>query len=1266
MKDSSFHLVLLTQELSRPALMRKAFEALSPEIQERLRLTAANTLDLAEDPEKLARAVASADLLVISHILSEEEIGRVEHLVEHALSPGAHLLVMNSLRPLLMKTRLGSLSLGAVVQGMNRAPSGPGAKFAALFRRLATEDDLTEVIRDFRRALPSLLQALPAPLRGLEVYIRACLYWNEPSPENLRSLMLMAAHRLGSGFEDFADHVAEPEIFEATGLYHPEVGIAKELKELPERAAEGGTVGLLLTRGHVLSGDTSAIDEIVRVFESRSLRVIPAFSDSFDFREAIETYFDVAGVDAVVSGTGFPLVGGHNRCESEQTRDFLNFRGILYLASPCLMIQDVASWERSGLGLLPMEVAMEVAIHEIEGGIEPIVLQGVESGEGESRRIALTDRAERLADRLRGWLSLRHKENRDKRVLVTLFSFPPGKGSVGTAAYLDVMASAYHLLQRLEREGYDLEVPSSPQELLERIVVGEETTAPIHATDLAVGARVKVRDYEEWSAATDRVTKLWGPAPGKLNTDGRDLIVHGVSLGNVFVGVQPSFGYEGDPMRLLFDRGATPHHGFLAYYLWAEREFRADAMIHLGTHGALEFMPGKQAGLSAECWPDILAGSIPNLYLYSVNNPSEGTIAKRRGTAVTISHLSPPVEVSGLYRELSTLKNLIADLHRCEDWEGREKIGQVLIELCRKVHLDAEISLPASLDPATLEEFVGILYVRLTEIEARRIPVGLHTIGAAVPGEECKELLASIGEHARREEGLRSFAHLVLESEGADPSDVETRARDGEESAVRRLARIHARWRELIEIFLQNGTESVLRGVKHVWPQIEIDALERLLTALGAVRDRLDHCDELTPLTVALSGRYLEPGPGGDPVRNPAVIPTGRNLHALDPGSVPSPSAFRQAEALVEILLRRCVTTRGSYPRSLGMVLWGLDNIKTQGEAIAQAFLLLGVRVLPNSIGRMTEIEVISLEELGRPRIDVVISASGIFRDVFGLQMALLDEAVRVVADLEEPESMNFVRARRNQLVDEEGFSAREAATRVFCNAPGAYGANVDYMVGLSTWDERKDLADVYLRRKGFAFGRNLHGEGAKEVLAALAKGIDTTYQNLDSSEVSLTDVDHYFEYLGGLTALTEARSGTRPDVLVADTTSARATVRTLEETVRLEVRTKLLNPRWTEGMLKHGYQGVEEIRKRFDYTFGWSATCEAVDGWIYREVHRTYIENEEVRGRMQEKNLHSFTSLVRRLLEADSRGFWEPTADERDRLEELSEEVEDLIEGVV
>jgi magnesium chelatase subunit H len=559
------------------------------------------------------------------------------------------------------------------------------------------------------------------------------------------------------------------------------------------------------------------------------------------------------------------------------------------------------------------------------------------------------------------------------------------------------------------------------------------------------------------------------------------------------------------------------------------------------------------------------------------------------------------------------------------------------------------------------------LWERVVEIERRLIPTGLHIFGRAPVEQECADLLRMVASFDRPECGARALTNLVAEGLGLSAYDA--LIADKSEDGWRRRERVDALVRESVEIFLSEGSE---RAARRLEAEARVSAEEsgKVFALLAKIRVQLQTSGELDGLARSLRGEYVEPGPGADIVQNPSILPTGRNTHAVNPYAVPSPMACARAERVVGTLLERHRAERGRYPRSMALVLWGLDNIKTQGEGVAQALWLLGVRPLRDGMNRVGGVEAIPLERLGRPRVDVLMTVSGIFRDLFGATMLLLDKAVRCVAELDEPVELNPVRANVEEQVAADGCTFDEAALRVFSNAPGSYGTNVNFMVMDSQWESADALGDLFVTRKCFAYGRDragvaLEGREARGALSRALARVEATYQNIDSFEIGITDVDHYFEYLGGVSKAVERHAQERPAIYLSDALARDARVRSLEEVVRLETRAKTLNPKWYEGMLRHGFRGVAEIESHVTNTFGWSATADAVDNWIYDEVARTYVLDSEMLERLSSLNPHSARSLVARLLEAEGRGFWEAEAEMLERLREIFSGLEDRIEGV-
>ncbi len=825
----------------------------------------------------------------------------------------------------------------------------------------------------------------------------------------------------------------------------------------------------------------------------------------------------------------------------------------------------------------------------------------------------ITANIERLARIAANTTRLRRLPNTAKRLAFVIFGFPPASGSVGSAAHLDVWASLHRILLRLRQEGYTVPTPETPEDLLDLVLTSAGGGARSGA---AVAARYPVRAYlDQTGDQARRIAPSWGAPPGDVDTDGRNLLIHGVLLGNVYIGVQPSFGYDDDPMALLFRPEATPSHSFAGFYAWMRNEFQPDAMIHVGTHGALEFMPGKQTALAPSDWPGLLSDDFPHYYLYCINDPSEGSIAKRRANATLISHLTPPLDEAGVYGSLAALAEEVrqarAALAAGEEMRARLAAVAAAAE-------EAHLAFPDHADPG---DSLAALQRQVEEVSATLIPIGLHVLGTGIATEEARVTLKAAAAHARPNAGLPAL--------------------------VEELERLHTGGRPLRELppddpgraAAEAELDAILTAALRDGPAPQTGlppaVVEGWLRFLSDLRRRLDGNDELGALLHALDGRYLKPSPGGEPSRHEAALPTGRNLHALDPQRVPTPAALARGRALADALLQASIERTGRVPETVALVLWGVDNVKNGGEAIAQLLALIGAEPLPDPSGRVDRFRLVPLEELGRPRVDVVATMSGIFRDLFPTTIALLDRVVRAAAAAEEPDELNHLRAHARAQATMLGIPPSEAATRLWSAAPGQYGAGVNHVVHAGQWDQEADLADVFTRRMGHAWGARLTGAAQERLLRASLATATVTFQNIDSAETSLGDVDHYFEYLGGLTAAVTRETGRRPETLVADSHAARPTVRTLADAMVLESRTRLLNPRWYEAQLAHGYQGVGAVMRRLANTFGMQATTGSVPGWVFTDTARTFLFDDALRQRLEEENPQALQALAERLAEA-------------------------------
>lgn len=1300
--------VYITMDGGHNAALREAAANLEKQhgIHIHLGLFSMSTLREPADWQRLQNEVEKADFVFGCMIFGEEHVRPMQPILENAPSP---VCFITSNPALIYQTRLGNLALKPPSQDeqpsllskwMQRLrPKSGGSGKSEGHRQTALIKNLTK-----------LMKYVPGKVRDLHTFIAMHDYWLHSSPENLERMMCLLLQRYVPGHEKLP--ALEPVKYPDAAIYHPDAPtpFADENSYLRWRQQQGtpigqghwkGAVGLLIHRAVILSGNTTHIDTLLRKIEAQGVEVRIVYSALLDFRPAMEQFFgkipqaDQASksakhipkatalppVDLILNGMGFPLVGGPAGARPEQAVPALQHLDVGYFDLVPLGFQRAEDWRTDEVGLNPMQVAMNIALPEMDGIAEPVIYGG--PSVTSEKFIALEPELNRAAGRIVRRVRLRHKSSAEKKVAVVLFNFPPNLGNAGTAAFLDVFSSVHTLLREMKAAGYAVEV-SEDAETLRRAVV--EGNATHYGTDGNVGATLSLAEYRRLFPWYPEIEQYWGYAPGELLTNGRDFYILGQQFGNVFVAIQPSFGYERDPMRLLMGKDASPHHGFAAFYTWLDHVFDADAVVHFGTHGALEFMPGKQTGVSADCWPTRLLGNLPNFYYYCVNNPSEGSIAKRRGAATLVSYMVPPLQQAGLYKGLRRLKDSLENYHKRPDalllQDIRTQASQLGIAPTSPLTANsngngsnghtqnATHNHPALTDDA----YAAALGHELILIEQRMIPLGLHQLGNAPSDAELTDMLAlvatynSVADPASGEK-LSPLPALIAHGLGWDYAALQ--------KAIKHEVASQERWEHLQEIvhktmalFVAAPRTPVLdtRAVEQYLKEnarVPVGLLKPLWAWLDDLMQRIIHDQEISGLLHSLDGGFIRPSPGNDVVRNAAIVPTGRNIHALDPYRVPTQTAIAAADTLVEHLLERLTREQGKLPETIAMVLWGTDNLKSDGEGIAQCLSLMGVQPVEDELGNIADVALIPLDVLRRPRIDVVMTLSGIFRDLFHHQAGLLDKAVRLAATADEPLDMNFIRKHTLAAQQAEGLTYDEAVSRVFSNAPGAYGAHVNHLVESSTWDSDEQLSEAFLARKSFAYTPGGQWRGARTTMERALATVDAAFQNIDSFEMGISDVDHYYEYLGGVAKSVEKLNGKRPSVVVADPIAIDDRLASLEQMVRLETRAKVLNPKWYESMMAHGYEGVREIEIRVSNTYGWSATSDAVEGWIYDDIAETFLLDEAMRQRMAHANPHATAGIARRLLEAEARGFWEASDEMLDRLREIYGNLEDQLEGV-
>lgn len=901
----------------------------------------------------------------------------------------------------------------------------------------------------------------------------------------------------------------------------------------------------------------------------------------------------------------FPLVGGpagsmavNRNIDVGQT--ILRELNVPYVVAAPLLIQDLESWKKNGVAGLQSVVLY--SLPELDGAIDTVCIGGLV---GEDI-VLLKDRVERLTGRVKKWVSLQRKKNEDKKIGIIIYGFPPSIGATGTAALLNVPESLSNILKRLEREGYDVGEGArmSPEEILARVkerdevMQGGKMDAVSSRRALEEITTVDSQQLREWigPSNTERIEKSWngdmGSSSNIKTVEGRHLL-GGLQLGNVWIGVQPPLGIVGDPMRMMFDRDLTPHPQYAAFYRWLEREFQADAAIHVGTHGTYEWLPGNPLGNTAENWSDIFIGDLPNLYVYAANNPSEGSLAKRRGYATIVSHNVPPYGRASLYGQLEEMKNLIWEFNEAMQASGSpERIEGIRSSIEDKL-VTSGLNVDLGIDSTTSSaiDFIGEVSTYLKTLETRLFSSGLHVLGRSPSADEAVGFVdAILGDQldALSEEDRLGLSRAVVAS-AMDVSSVQDRDS----------------W--------------------HAMRNSEYMSLQSVQDAKDVVKKLQNTGNELDNIVRGLNGEFIEALPGGDVLRDGAgVLPTGNNIHALDPYRMPSQGAYATGRAIAErVIQTHRDSNSGQYPETIAVPLWGLDNIKTKGESVGIALGLLGAIPVLDGTGRVVRFSLIDLEELGRPRVDVLLTLSGIFRDSFEHVVFLLDDVCRRATDAKEPVEQNYV--RKHALSMEGEGEDMDSGARLFSNPAGDYGSMVNEQVAESTWENGDELADTYVRRNAFMYGRNSNGKQSEATLRKVLSTTSRVVQQIDSVEYGLSDIQEYYANTGALlrAARNENKGATVGASIVESFGAARdggagREPKELEQVLRMELRTRLLNPKWAEKMLGNGAGGAFEVSNRMTGLVGWGGTAEFGDDFVFEQAAERYVLDEVNRNIMR------------------------------------------------
>jgi magnesium chelatase subunit H len=1153
-------------------------------------------------------------------------------------------LVFESALELMSLTKLGAFAIGDKPKGMPK----PVKFILDKFSNGREEDKLAGYI-SFLKIGPKLLKYVPVQkVQDLRNWLIIYGYWNAGGSENVASLFWMLAEKyLGLKVGDIPPPIETPNM----GLLHPDyLGFFESPQAYLEwyqkrgmgnreqgienvTSSQSPVVGILLYRKHVITKQPY-IPQLIRRFEEAGLIPLPIFINGVEGHVAVRDWMttdyeiqqrqlgnietpslsnQAVKVDAIVSTIGFPLVGGPAGSmeagrQIEVAKRILIAKNVPYIVAAPLLIQDIYSWTRQGIGGLQSVVLY--ALPELDGAIDTVPLGGLV---GENIYL-VPERVQRLIGRVKSWVALRQKPASERKIAIILYGFPPGYGAVGTAALLNVPRSLLKFLHALKDQGYTVgDLPEDGEELIRWVKEADEShptnVETLHVTSLPNNT-VHVRTLEKWLGylQSSRIEKQWKSLTGTgIKTYGDEFQIGGVQLGNVWIGVQPPLGIQGDPMRLMFERDLTPHPQYAAFYKWLQNQFQADAIVHFGMHGTVEWLPGSPLGNTGYSWSDILLGDLPNLYIYAANNPSESILAKRRGYGVLISHNVPPYGRAGLYKELVALRDLISEYR-----EDPQKNYVLKEAICKKIvdtGLDADcpfedakrLGIPFTpqnirmFSAHAFDDYLVTLYEYLQVLENRLFSSGLHTLG-----------------EAPNEKDMASYLEAFFGDEPPSRSVSQRRSQEEE--------------RQITDLLMQTT-------------------------------------DELTNLLRGLNGEFIPPAPGGDLLRDGAgVLPTGRNIHALDPYRMPSPAAYERGREIARKIIEQHLDEHGAYPETVAVMLWGLDVIKTKGESLGILLELVGAEPVKEGTGRIVRYQLKPLTEVGHPRIDILGNLSGIFRDSFVNIIELLDDLFQRAADADESEDQNFIRKHALAL---KAQGVENVSARLFSNPAGDFGSLVNDRVVDGNWESGEELGNTWQSRNVFSYGREDKGQARPEVLNTLLKTSDRIVQEIDSVEYGLTDIQEYYANTGGLKKAAEKQRGKKVTTSFVESFSKDTTPRNLDDLLRMEYRTKLVNPKWAQAMANQGSGGAFEISQRMTALIGWGGTADFTDDWVYDQAADTYALDAEMAEKLRKANPEAFRNILGRMLEAHGRGFWQTDADKLDKLRQLYELTDEELEGV-
>lgn len=1117
-----------------------------------------------------------------------------------------------------------------------------------------------------------------------------CLYGGM---ENFKNLWLYAS----SLFDSSIEKPARPETYTWAGIYDRSKDslFTTDLSSFIDQWHDDKPVlGLLFYREEWIWGDLSYQNAFIDEAEKQGYHVLPVFANGSpdssvgmpSLSEVIETYFMKDGkpvIDALVNTMKFSLTGS-----GKASIDTLKKLGVPLLAAYTLLVSE-KEWRDNKEGLNSIETSIAAAMPELDGAIHGVPIAGrVKKEDGTVEFKPIPERIARMVGKAGKWAHLHRMANKNKKVAIIFHNYPAKNSNIGSASGLDTMESVIRLMTRMKDEGYTIDfIPENTEKFVEMMTS--------HATnDISMMTEKQAEECQKLSAkdyidffhtlgkeAQKRMEEEWGKAPGEVMiSDKGNILVPGTMDGNLFLTVQPSRQYGMDPSKAYHDPYIAPTHQYVAFYYWLRHVWKADAVVHVGTHGNLEWLPGKAVGLDEESYPDIALGDIPNVYPYHMTITGEGMIAKRRASGCLIGYMPAPVSDAGAYDEMAELEKTMDECaHLKETGSDVGDMEKPIMDLVKKAKLDTDV---ARGDDESFDDYMGRLHNYIEELKDSEVHVGLHILGQPLEGSLLTDGILQLLRLSN--DKVPSIYDLWAEKYDTDLDTIQTKAAEIYEpqkcTYSELMVKIRQETRKVIET-LQDADfteEGITKAM--ALPETEgsdewrkkLDGLLHFVTKeiyprLAATTKEMDNT------LAALDGKYIEPGPSGSPnAGGVALLPSGRNFYGVDPRTMPSPSGWRLGVKLGDRMIEKFIADQGKYPENIGMVLWSGPNMRSSGQDIAEFLYLLGIRpVWQKGSLHVSGLEVIPLSELKRPRIDVTGRISGLFRDTLPQISELMDQAVLLAASQDEKDEDNYVRKHVKEdtkLMTDEGVDAddawRNAAFRIFGDAPGTYGAGVNTVLDSKNWQNEDDLASVYVRWGGHVFGGGNRGVFKPELFKKRLASLDLTVKNEENHESNILSSDDYNAFHGGMIAAVKSLGGKTPQSYVGDSTNRSAVgVKTVQEEMKRVFRSESMNPKYIEGLMKHGYKGATDLANRLSISFQWDATSGVMDDYMYEQYAKKYALDPKMQQWMKKVNPWALQNIAETLLEADQRKMWNADDSMKEELQQLYLSVEGELE---